>query len=176
MKKTPQRNTKISDRTKSNHRSEVQIFDQYKDINTHQVVITTIEWAIRLGEELKAYADLSSSSRVAPFHLKKGISHINWRRLCKVYQELADALEIALDVIGERRNKGAMGWEGHTKLDANTVNFVQHLYHPDWKEANAYHDERKKDIAKEETTSSELLKEIVKDILKPISIEKGKNE
>jgi hypothetical protein len=154
MKKTSQSNIKTSTSKKKPVLKEKTIYDEsftspyyeYKDMYTRQLIKTNREWALLAARELIDYAKTPEARRINTFWNRKGVSYEVSKTLCGIYEELFDAEVIAKDIIGDKRlNKGL-----EKEWDSGMVMFVQHQYHPDWKEANEYHDERKKAIAKEE--------------------------
>ena len=151
MSKNPQSNTKRKKPVEINPQATTEIYDQYVNYQTNKVVQTNRLWATTVGRDLVAYAKKPDVLRIEPFPQKFGITRMVWKRLVKVYpDEIGIMLEEAKDIIGERRLRHGLGFEGYKKLDTHLIEVVQHQYHPDFKEAEEYHDERKIKTQKDE--------------------------
>lgn len=151
MKKTSQNNIKKTVSKKTSTPREKTIYDEsftapyyeYKDMYTREIVKTNREWAALKQQELIAFSRLPGSKRLETFWTLKGINYEVAKILCGLYEEIADAVVIAKEIMGDRRLKNGL----EKKWDPGMVSFVQHQYHPDWKAAEDYHDTRKTKIA-----------------------------
>ncbi len=84
----------------------------------------------RLADEVVDWARNDVDAyKLSQFYLHKGISSKTWENWCKKYQRLNDASEAAKQLIGNRREIGALKHE----LNYGPVNFTMPFYDPEWK-------------------------------------------
>lgn len=76
-----------------------------------------------------AFAD-EKALRISQFHHKMGIPGRTWRNWCEAFPELRNATDTAKEIIGERREIGALNHEYNTQVIAYTMPF----YDAEWKE------------------------------------------
>ena len=117
---------------------------EYRHMTTRDIIGVYRTDAVVLGVKLLEYVRRPGSLRVETFHLDEGITAEAWKSMCDLFEELRDALIIAKNILGDKRLQ--LGLE--KKYDANLASYALHQYHPDWKAAEKYHDDRDKEKIK----------------------------
>ena len=88
----------------------------------------------RLCHEVTSWASNDTQAlKISQFYHKIGIPGRTWRGWCAVFPELKEAHDTAKEIIGDRREVGAMNHEYNTQVVAYTMPF----YDPEWKEETA---------------------------------------
>lgn len=84
----------------------------------------------RLAEEIVCWArDDEEALKVTQFIFKKGISRAQWSKWCAKNPSLLEAHNTAKEIIGNRREIGAL----NRKFDPGTVNYTMPFYDSEWK-------------------------------------------
>jgi hypothetical protein len=131
-----------------------QIFDEFINLHTWETTIVTSELARKFGENFLEWAMYDGPGKKAyvtcDWYIKMGMSRRDFYRLLDTFPEFKEKYELGKIAIGSRRLQGAMGCEEFKPLNEKMVTYSQYQYDPDWKEADIYHDERKRKLAEEE--------------------------
>ena len=84
----------------------------------------------RLADEVVDWARNDVDAyKLSQFYLHKGISSKTWENWCKKFDRLNEANEAAKQLIGNRREIGALKHQ----LNYGPVNFTMPFYDPEWK-------------------------------------------
>jgi hypothetical protein len=154
VKTTKDNTLKLKDTKTQNHEEAKQIFDEFINLHTWETTIVTRELARKFGDNFLVWAMYDGPGKkayvVCDWYIKMGMSRDDFYRLLNTFPEFKAKYELGKQVIGSRRIQGAMGCEDFKPLNEKIVSYSQYQYDPDWKEADAYHDERKRKLAEEE--------------------------
>lgn len=78
----------------------------------------------RLANEITEWArDDDQALKLSQFYLKKGIGGVTWRSWCKRFPQLQEAHDVAKELIGDRREIGALTYKYHYGVVAYTMPF-----------------------------------------------------
>jgi hypothetical protein len=124
------------------------IFHEFLNVKTweHTIVTESVakQWAIDFLDYATNDEPSKKAYNVCDFYIKRGIPRDAFMKAVDIFPELKAAYQVGLEAIGSRRSKGSMYCEGFKPLNDRVVNFTQYQYDPSWKEAEEYHDERKR--------------------------------
>jgi len=153
--KTPQSSKAANKVTKKRKRTWQEALWKLGEYNTGKMPDHAME---NIGEDLikwcLAERDDPSSRRLSvdPFFQDLGIPHSTrdgWERRNKSFKEMMD---YARSIIGTKLKHGLMLKE----LDPKSTMFVLHSFDPEWKDMEAYHDERAKAVKADEDRTQDI--------------------
>ncbi len=103
----------------------------YRDIFTGLEAPMSDKGIERLANELVEWAQKDPDAlKLSQFHFDKGISYKTWGEWRNKFPELQQAVNDAKQIIGNRRETGAL----KNKLNAGMVHYSMSFYDPEWKE------------------------------------------
>lgn len=147
MKKMTKPSTKGTKKTtkRTFNNKEVKIspwLEDYLDCFTFQYRPVTEAFINRISTELVTWAKTDEKAlKVRPFFSNKGIAQDTYNKWRKKYPTFTAAYNLALAIIGDRREHGAV----ERKLDGTVVTYMMHHYDPEWRAAREFHNALKKD-------------------------------
>lgn len=116
---------------KSNSDKPAYKFDHYKSLHTWSDTPVNDAWKDQLAQELYQWSrDDEDAYKLSQFYLSRGINNRDFTRWCQEHENLKEAREAALALIGNRREIGGL----KKKLDTNIVLSSMSRYDLDWKE------------------------------------------
>jgi len=143
--------------------------EEYRDCFGWKMIPVTQLFLEKFSADLVNWARLDDNAyRVTQFLGDKGVPRDTFYDWCKKHPIMEAARKQAMMFLADRREIGAL----KKQLDPKMVMFTQHLYDPEWKQADKYHadlktDEDKRDVSytviynKPTVQPKELLKEEV---------------
>ncbi len=85
----------------------------------------------KLAHELMLWAETDPDAlKVSQFRLARGIKRSTWQDWCSKFESLREAHEYAKEIIGNRREIGAV----QNKFNPGVVSYTMPFYDPEWKE------------------------------------------
>ncbi len=103
----------------------------YQDFYTGSTKIMSENGIYKLAEELLDWARNDVEAfKLSQFRLHRGIPRDTWKEWVRKYPRFKEANEEAKEMIGNRREIGAMRHE----LNYGVVGFTMPFYDPEWKE------------------------------------------
>ena len=111
-------------------------WEDYLNTNTFQMHPSNGASKERLAVELIEWAKLKTSYKISQFYIDKGIPRDTFYKWAHKHECLMEAYNIALELLGNRREIGAI----ERKLEPSIIKFTMPLYDKDWVK-------REKDVA-----------------------------
>lgn len=106
-------------------------FDNYLCLNTWKTTPVTEAWLEALAKDLYTWAkDDSNALKMSQFYTSRGISNSTVLKWMKVSEKLREAHDMALQIIGDRREVGAI----YNKLNASMIAPMMAHYDSNWKD------------------------------------------
>ena len=115
-----------------------------------QLIAELIEWVSR-----------DDSLIIQKFYIEKGITRKTFSRWRERFPQLDDAFKYAKNVIAIRREESIL-----KKDDPRFVQYTLPMYSEDWKELDAYHDERAARRSNKESDGNVTIKVVREDFTK----------
>ena len=112
-------------------------WDEYLSTKSFQMQPATGAFKERLAIELVTWAEENTRAyKMSEFYHMKGILRNTFERWCRTHENLGHAYKLAMEILGNRREKGAL----EKKLEPGMVKHMMPLYDEDWAK-------REKDLA-----------------------------
>lgn len=147
--------------------SIVSPLDSYLDTQTFERRIVNANWAERVAKELKAWIDRPYPPehppiKITEFFREAGIYHRDFYRIAKQHEILQQALEYALQVLGDIRERYIL----ENRFNSTAGMYMMGFYDEDWRKEIKRREDAK---LKQAQASGTDIKAVVLDMLKPVS-------
>lgn len=119
------------------------VWDEYLNAITFRKIPVSEAFVQKMGTELVQWAmNDKKAYKLSQFFAEKGINRSTIHRWMDKHPDFKDAYEHAKEIIGNRREVGAL----ERKLDATIVKATMHRYDPEWMEIDKYHSDLSKKV------------------------------
>jgi hypothetical protein len=126
--------------TGSNKQSKVvkpkkYVFDEYNEFFSGRLIPVSEAFVEKIAQELVIWAHSNDDALIlSEFYLSRGIAPKVFHRWMEKFPVVKEAHDTALEIIGNRREKGGLNY----KLHAGMVMYSAPLYKPQWKDLHEW--------------------------------------
>lgn len=130
----------IAPKKKTTKKRPYTYFDEYRDLFTGRMKPVSDAFLDRLSQDLIDWVIKEEHALILKvFFREKGIGYRTAQKWAKRSPRLREAMDDAKDVIGSRREIGAL----MRIYDSGMVKLIQHFYDPEWKKSEEWRAELK---------------------------------